>query len=197
MKRIVHAISFLAWFLLLNGSPTSAQSEVDDFSRQWVDYRDGEISLEFDQSPVLFALYAIEAKTGFQIMVPSSSNGRLLNLRLTRQPLEPAIRSLISTIGYQNFALLYDNSGRPSRAVVLNAPPPPIEVSNEAMKETASKQPLTTEQREKLEKDLSRWRELKEEERGKIKTRLKDLPESEERTKLITEYGRQMLEVER
>ena len=197
MKRSLNAMAFLACFLLLSASPTSGQSQPDDFYRQWVDYRDGEISLEFDQTPVLFALYAIEAKTGFQILVPSISNARLLNLRLTKQPLEPAIRSLISTIGYQNFALLYDDKGRPSRAVVLNAPPPPAKVSNEPMKEGASKQPLTIEERESLEKDLSRWRELKEEERRKVETRLKDLPEGEERTKLIAEYGRQVLEADR
>ena len=34
------------------------------------DYRDGEISLTFDQTPVPFALHAIHAKTGFQIVIP-------------------------------------------------------------------------------------------------------------------------------
>jgi hypothetical protein len=49
------------------------------------------------------------------------------------------------------------------------------------------------EQRDKLQKDLERWTELKQEERGRIEDRLKNLSASEEREQLVTEYGRQVL----
>jgi len=99
------------------------------------------------------------------------------------------MRSLISTIGYDNFALLYDNVGRPSSAVVLSAQP----IAAEAVKKDTSNQPLTAQEQEKLQKELARWRELKEDERSRIEARLKDLPPTEEREKLVGEYGRQVL----
>jgi hypothetical protein len=188
MKKSLPII-VLGAFVLLAGKSALGQSAADDFYAQWVDSRGGEISLDFDRIPVVFALHAIHAKTGFQIVIPSPSESRVVNLRLRRQPLEPAMRSLISTIGYDNFAFLYDNVGRPSRAVVLSAQPVPAE----AAKKDPAKQPLTAQEQEKLEKELARWRELKEDERSRIEARLKDLPPTEEREKLVGEYGRQVL----
>jgi hypothetical protein len=188
MKKSLPII-VLGAFLLLAGKSALGQSAADDFYAQWVDYRGGEISLDFDRIPIVFALHAIHAKTGFQIVIPSPSDSRVVNFRLQRQPLEPAMRSLISTIGYDNFAFLYDNVGRPSRAVVLSAQPVPAE----AAKKDPSKQPLSAQEQEKLEKELARWRELKEDERSRIEARLKDLPPTEEREKLVSEYGRQVL----
>jgi hypothetical protein len=52
---------------------------------------------------------------------------------------------------------------------------------------------LTAEERDKLMNDLQRWRELKEEERGRIEDRLKSLPASDDRDRLVREYGRQVL----
>lgn len=197
MKQILRVFFFLSVFVGLYVSHASGQADADEF-RRWVDYRDGEISLDFDRTPVEFALYAIQARTGFQIVMPQSSDARLLNLRLRRQPFEPAIRSLISTIGYENFAVLYDNTGRPSRAVVLNAQSVPVRMTiEEPAKTDASKAALSAEEKEKLHKDLSRWRELKPEDRSKIETRLKNLPAGEDREKLMSEYGRQVLELER
>ena len=193
MTKILQALSFLALFAGVSAHRASAQSDADEF-RQWVDYRDGEISLDFDGTPLAFALYAIQARTGFQIVIPTSSDARLLNLRLRRQPFEPAIRSLILTIGYENFALLYDDKGRPSRALVLNAQPVVVRTLDETAKPEPSRQPLSVEERDKLQQDLSRWRELKQEERSKIETRLKSLPANEERDRLMSEYGRQVLE---
>jgi hypothetical protein len=40
---------------------------------------------------------------------------------------------------------------------------------------------------------LARWRELKQEERGRIENRLKELEPSDERELLINEYGKQVL----
>ena len=54
-------------------------------------------------------------------------------------------------------------------------------------------QPLSTDERAKLQKELERWNELKQEERGRIEDRLKTLPESEEREQLVKAYGRQVL----
>lgn len=188
MKKSLPII-VLGAFLLWAGKSALGQSAADDFYAQWVDYSGGEISLDFDRIPVVFALHAIHAKTGFQIVIPSPSDSRVLNFRLRRQPLEPAMRSLISTIGYDNFALLYDNVGRPSRAVVLSTQP----IAAEAAKKDPSNQPLTAQEQEKLQKELARWRELKEDERSRIEARLKDLPPTEEREKLVGEYGRQVL----
>jgi hypothetical protein len=88
-----------------------------------VKYRDGEISVTFEQTPVVVALNVIEAWTGFQIIVPAAVENQLVNLRLNRLALEPAFRSLISSIGFSNFALMYDAHGRPQRAVVPGAAP--------------------------------------------------------------------------
>jgi len=165
-----------------------AQTGSEDFYRQWVDYRNGEISVDFDQTPVPFALHAIHAKTGFQIVIPSPGERGMVSLRLLRQPLEPAIRTLISTIGYRSFALLYDESGRPSRALVLQAKPAFANAAEETAKLT-----LTAEEHDKLQKDLARWQELQKEERSQIETRLKELEPSEEREQLIKEYGKQLL----
>lgn len=173
-------------------SPALAQTEAEDFYRPWVDYRNGEISVDFERTPINFALYAIQAKTGFQIVIPSASSAQLVNLRLQRQPLEPAVRSLISNIGYRNFAMLYDEQGRPRRAVVLSTQPEVVNVAAEPVKAEPAA-PLSKEERDNLQKGLEHWSELKEEERGRIEDRLKTLPESEEREQLVILYGRQRL----
>ena len=193
MKTCLRIIPGLAALILLVSESAIGQTTADEYYRQWVDYRDGEISVDFDQTPVVFALHAIHAKTGFQIVIPSPSQARVLNLRLQRQPLEPAIRSLISTIGYQSFALLYDERGRPSRALVLGAQPVPAKVSEAAAKSEPAKAALNAEEQDKLQKELTRWRELKQEERSRIENRLKELEPSEEREQLINEYGKQLL----
>lgn len=192
MKTYLRILPALAALILLSGESASGQTTEDEYYRQWVDFRDGEISVDFDQTPVVFALHAIHAKTGFQIVIPSPSQARVLNLRLRRQPLEPAIRSLISTIGYQNFALLYDASGRPNRAVVLGAQPVAAKLEEGAQTEP-SKQPLSAQEQVKLQQELTRWRELKQEERSRIEERLKDLPPSAGREQLVSEYGRRVL----
>src|SRR5437762_1197851 len=121
---------FLAFLAIFAGTPAFAQTSNDDVYREWVDYRDGEISVDFDQTPVQFALYAIHAETGA------------------------------------------------AAAVAKNEP---------------AAQPLSTDERAKLQKELERWNELKQEERGRIEDRLKTLPESEEREQLVKAYGRQVL----
>jgi len=193
MKTDSRIVALVATVLLLTCATAGAQTGAEDFYRQWVDYRNGEISVDFEQTPVPFALHAIHAKTGFQIVVPSASEARMVNLRLQRQPLEPAIRALISTIGYKSFALLYDASGRPSRAVVLNAQPAPAKSVDESVTDEPSKATLKAEEQEKLQKELARWRELKQEERSRIENRLKELEPSDEREQLINEYGKQIL----
>lgn len=187
--RIILGLALLLW----SSESALGQPTADEYYRQWVDYRDGEISVNFDRTPVVFALHAIHAKTGFQIVIPSPSQARELNLRLQRQPLEPAIRSLISTIGYRNFALLYDENGRPSRAVVLGSQPIVARPIEEPEKNESSKPSLAGDEQEKLEKELSRWPDLKQEERSRIEDRLKKMPPSAEREQLVSEYGRQVL----
>ena len=113
MKPLLKLGVLLAPLALSAVTPVFAQSDIDDFYRQWVDYRDGQISVAFEKTPLQFALHAIEARTGFQIVVPSTSEPQVVSVRFDRQPLEPAVRSLISTIGYRNFAMMYDENGRP------------------------------------------------------------------------------------
>jgi hypothetical protein len=173
-------------------SPSLAQNKDDDFYQPWVDYRNGEISVAFDRTPVQFALHAFHAKTGFQIIIPSTAETKFVNLRLARQQLEPAVRSIISNIGYSNFALMYDKIGRPNRAVVLGAQ---VETpqSTPAEKPDSTVAHLTAEERDKLMKELERWSDLNKEERGRIEDRLKSLPASDDRDQLVREYGQQVL----
>ncbi len=167
-----------------------AQSDVDELYRPWIDYRNGEISIAFEQTPVPFALHAFHARTGFQIVVPASAEPQLVSLRLNRQALEPAVRSLISTIGYSNFAVIYDDHGRPHRAVVLGEQPTPAVNTEQNLDGPL---PITLEERQQLKKDLDRWNDLKQEARGRIEDRLKTLPTSDDREILVREYGRQLL----
>lgn len=191
MKNFLKLAIFLAPLTMVSVAPVFAQTEVDEYYQQWIDYRNGEISVAFERTPVQFALHAFQARTGFQIVVPSTTEAKVVSLRLDRQPLEPAVRSLISTIGYRNFAVIYDETGRPHRAVVLGAQP----VADPAPVKTSelAAAPITIEEREQIKNDLDRWNDLKQEERGRIEDRLKALPSSEDREILVKEYGRQLL----
>jgi hypothetical protein len=191
MKLMLGSLSALVWLMAANTS--LAQNKEDDLYQPWVQVRDGEISITFDQTPVPFALYAIHAQTGFQIVIPASAQTKVINLRLPRQPLEPAVRSLISNIGYHNFALMYDAAGRPNRAVVLGAQVETPKNNAPAKQAEPPVIPLTADEREKLQKDLERWAEQTEDERDRIEARLKTLPASDEREQLVEEYDRQIL----
>jgi hypothetical protein len=189
-------IASIAGFLASVGIQGAvAQTSEEAFYPQWVEYRDDHISLAFDQIRVVDALDAIRQKTGFQFTLPSSADSKLLNLRLERSPLEPAVHSLLSNIGFRNFALIYDERGRPNRAVVLGSEVNRAAVVLGESSQTAEPvvQPLDPEERDTLQKGLERWGELKQEERGRIEDRLKTLPPSEEREQLVKEYGRKLL----
>jgi hypothetical protein len=88
---------------------------------------------------------------------------------------------------------MYDDHGRPHRAVVLGAQTQAEPATSTAAKSEATTQPLTADERDKLQKDLARWSDLKQEERGRLEDRLKNLPPSEEREQLVKEYGQQVL----
>jgi len=195
MKTRLLIISLLALCWISRLSPALAQTGPDDFYRPWVDYRNGAVSLAFNQTPIPFALSAIHATTGFQIVVPPASATKMVNLKLDHQPLEPAVRSLISSIVYKNFAFMYDEKGHPHRAVVLSTRPDVADARAAAAKIEPVVQPLSADERDKMQKDLERWSELKQEERGRIEDRLKNLPESDERDQLIKLYGTQILAV--
>lgn len=197
MKKFLPA-RWILLILLLMGKPVGAQEIADTYYQEWIEYRDGEISMAFDQTPVELALDAIWVRTGLQIIVPPASRKRLLSLQVDRTALEPAVRSFITHIGFKNFALMYDNDGRPNRAVVLTA------VSEEGNRRSSNDaqpaqtkepilQPLAVSEREKIQNELGRWSNLNGEERGRLEDRLKALPASEEREVLIAEYGRQLL----
>ncbi len=199
--RIGFLLALLAFFGV---KPAFSQGFEDFYYQPWVEYQDGEISVAFEQTPVEVAFRAIRQRTGFQIVLPPATRGQLLNLRLSRLPLEPAVRSLISSIGFRSFALMYDEEGRPARAVVLSARadnPGSREansgVASQSTNTQPASQPLTEEERNKLQKELERWNELKQEERGRIEDRLRTLPPSDEREQLVREYGRQVLGIKK
>jgi len=198
MNRTKKACFILATLMIWGAQPVQPQELENSFYQETVEYRDGEISVAFEQTPVVVALNVIEARTGFQIIVPAAVENQLVNLRLNRLPLEPAFRSLISSIGFSNFALMYDANGRPHRAVVLGVQPVAL-TSAEAKSDDAvpAGARLATGEREKLQRELERWSELKQEERGRIEDRLKSLPPSDEREQLLQEYGRQVLGVKK
>ena len=193
MKRISKIGTFLSLLAFLGIKPAYSQAVGETLFQQWVDYRDGEISVAFIQTPVPVALSAIRARTGFQIDIPPAGERNLVNLRLTRLPLEPAVRYVISSIGFKNFALMYDEKGLPKRAVVVGAHLDDHASSMSDGRDKPISLPLTAEERVKIQKDLERWNDLKREERGRIEDRLKSLPASEEREQLVKEYGRQLL----
>ena len=174
-------------------SPAYSQSNDNDFYRPWVDYRNGAISLAFERTPIPFALSALHATTGFQIVIPPASDKKLINLKITEQPLEPAVRSFITSIGYKNFAVMYDDKGHPNRAVVLAVRPENADESAVVAKSEPKAESLSPEEQDKLQKDLERWNDLKQEERGRIEDRLKNLPQSDERDQLLKTYGKQIL----
>ena len=88
-------------------------------------------------------------------------------------------------------SMMYDESGRPHRAVVIGAQPV-VDVAPVQTSEPVAA-PITLEERDQIKKELDRWNDLKKEERGKIEDRLKTLPLSEDREILVKEYGRQLL----
>ena len=191
MKLLLKLAVFLALLATVSVASVFAQTDAEDYYQQWIDYRNGEISVAFERTPVQFALQAFHARTGLQIVVPSNTEAKVVSLRLDRQPLEPAVRSLISTIGYRNYAVMYDESGRPHRAVVIGAQPVVDAVPVQNSEPAAA--PISLEERDQIKKELDRWNDLKKEERGKIEERLKTLPSSEDREILVKEYGRQLL----
>ena len=198
MNRTKKACFILATLMIWGAQPVQPQELENSIHEETVEFRDGEISVVFEQTPVVVALDVIKARTGFQIIVPAAVENQLVNLRLNRLPLEPAFRSLISSIGFSNFALMYDANGRPHRAVVLGVQPVAL-TSAEAKSDDAvpAGARLATGEREKLQRELERWSELKQEERGRIEDRLKSLPPSDEREQLLQEYGRQVLGVKK
>ena len=199
MKKL-SKIAFLAGVLACVGNQAAAAQTLEEaFYPQWVEFRDDHLSVAFDQIPVFVALQAIRQKTGFQFSLPSSADSKLLNFRLERSPLEPAVYSLLSNIGFRNFALIYDERGRPNRAVVLGTEVDEAARVLEDSSQTAEPvvQPLNSEERDTLQKELERWGELKQEERGRIEDRLKTLPPSEEREQLVKEYGRKLLGIKK
>jgi hypothetical protein len=171
------------------------QSTDDEPFREWVEYREGEISVTFRQVSVEFAVNAIHSRTGFQIVVPPEANSKTLSLYLKRVPIEIAMRSLISSIGFSSFAMTYDKAGKPLRAIVLEAQPAGGDAAPAEQKSTSESPPLTTVEKEQLSASLKRWNELSDEARGRVQDRLRSLPPSAEREDLIKEYGRRLLGV--
>ncbi|MDH3443004.1 MAG: hypothetical protein OEN50_03695 [Deltaproteobacteria bacterium] len=181
--------------MLIIVGPTSAYPQnADDVSfRQWVEFRNGEISATFNQIPVEVAVLAIHEKTGFQIVVPPEASGRTLNLSFRGLSLESAMRSLISSIGFRSFALMYDRRGQPLRAIVLEAQPDRAEFSDSRENVDIEIPPLTAEESDELNQTLTLWNDLKYEARGRIEDRLRSLPPSDNREELLKQYARQIL----
>ena len=193
MKCFAQVGFSLALLLFVGFGSAYPQSKVDESFREWVEYRDGEISVTFRQVSVEFAVNAIHARTGFQIVVPPEANSKTLSLYLRGIPIEVAMRSLISSIGYNSFAMTYDRAGRPIRAIILEARPAGDDTATLIQKPASESPPLTAEEKDQLSRDLKVWNDLKDDARGRIEGRLRSLAPSEEREELLREYGRQIL----
>lgn len=198
MNRPLNMAFFLA-LLTLGGVPSAfPQPAEEPISGRWVEFRNGQISLDFDQIPVYVALETIRAKTGVDIVLPPAVQHEFLNLQMSGLPLEPAVRSLLHYIGFKSFVLMYDSQGRPNRVVVLRTGVDKLgdletgssEASNSP---DATAQQVTSEERGRLLKELESWSERNVEERSRIEEDLKALPPSETREQLVQEYGRQVL----
>lgn len=176
----------------------SASAAAQSGSEQRVDYRDGKLSVSFEQFPVDAAINLIQARTGLQIILPSNTKAQTVSLQLSQLPIEPALRLFVYAIGFRGFALLYDEKERPYRAMV-------IETRSEERSDLitarnnseSSSQPLTPEEKDRLQKQLELWNDLRSEARGRIEDRLKALPPSAERDDLVREYGRQILGIKK
>jgi hypothetical protein len=189
--KMVAQVGMALGLLIVATSAVAAQGSSEDPYREWVEYHDGEISVTFRQVPLEFAVAAIQARTGFQIIVPAEASSKTLSLYLKKVPIEVAMRSLIAAIGFNSFAMTYDKAGRPIRAIVLEARPVEIETAPVAQKSGES--PLPPADKEQLIASLERWNELSEEARGRIQERLRALPPSGDRDELIKGYARQLL----
>jgi hypothetical protein len=188
--------------VFLSVRPTFAQLAEDPFYRERVEYQDGKLSVDFDQTPLEVALNAIQVKAGVQIIIPPVTEHKLLNLRLSQLPLEPAVRFLIASIGFRSFALMYDEKGHPERAVVLAIQPQVSAVratdsTVDSRRAEPAVEPLTAEERAQLQNELERWSELKQEDRSRIEHRLRGLSPSEDREQLLKEYARQLLGIKK
>lgn len=182
--------------------PAFAQVVDDLLYRERVEYQDGKLSFDFDQTPLEVALNAIHAKAGVQIIIPPAPEHKLLNLQLSQLPIEPAVRFLIASIGFRSFALMYDEKGLPRRAVVLAARPetrmvPPADTKVDTRSVEAPLEDLTPEARTQMQQELERWGELKQEDRSRIEHRLKGLSPSDDREQLLKEYARQLLGIKK
>jgi Protein of unknown function (DUF3106) len=187
---------------LVPAGPAFAQVVDDLLYRERVEYQDGKVSFDFDQTPLEVALNAIHAKAGVQIIIPPAPEHKLLNLQLSQLPLEPAVRFLIASIGFRSFALMYDEKGLPRRAVVLAPRPeartaPLADTKVDTRSVEAPLEDLTPEERTQMQQELERWAELKQEDRSRIEHRLKGLSPSEDREQLLKEYARQLLGIKK
>jgi type II secretory pathway component HofQ len=194
VKNLSGTAYFLGFLIYFLSTPAAAQTPAE----QQVDYRDGKISMSFEQFPVEAAINAIRERTGLQIVLPHSSKNQLLSLQLNQSPIEPAVRLLVNSIGFRAFALLYDEKGQPYRAVVLDSQSED-QANESAMSKSADAlvQPLTPEERDRLQKQLELWSDLRSDARAKIEERLKSLPASTERDDLVREYGQQILGIKK
>jgi hypothetical protein len=195
-------IGLLLALVFVSVGPAFAQGVEDPFYRERVEYQDGKLSVDFDQTPLEVALNAIEIKAGVQIVIPPVTEHKLLNLRVNQLPLEPAVRFLIASIGFKSFALMYDEKGLPRRAVVLAARPeariaPLADSKVDPRSVEAPVENLTAEERTELQQELERWGDLKQEDRSRIEHRLKRLSPSEDREQLLKEYARQLLGIKK
>lgn len=193
MKTSFKKAGVLVFLSLLFSTPSLAQTATG----QRVDYRDGKLSVSFEQYPVDAAINLIQARTGLQIVLPANAKAQLISLQLSQLPIEPALRLFVYAIGFRGFALLYDEKERPYRAMVIETRPEDRSEIITARNNEPSTQPLTPEEKDRLQKQLELWSDLRSEARGRIEDRLKSLPPSTERDDLVREYGRQILGIKK
>lgn len=108
--------ALLIWGAILLFLPGTGQGAM---SNVWVKYRNGKLSMAFDQTPIEVALEAVRAKTGIRVNLPEDTRGKLLSVRVHPLPLEEAMCRLLWALGLDSFALLYDKNGQAQYLIVL------------------------------------------------------------------------------
>jgi hypothetical protein len=187
MRTLGRELLFAIWIAAASCALARAAEE------EAVRYENGELTVSFVEVPLYLAVETIRFRTGLEIVFPGALGTTLLTFRVKQLPLEPAVRSLFSTIGVRSFAFVYDGEGRPSQAVVLASLPEERRSHERAADASGGGSELSAEEVETLLKQLERWGEIGPEERKRLEERLKTIPPSDLRDRFLKEYARQVL----
>jgi hypothetical protein len=180
-------------------APAPPALATDDFypNQQFVKYEKDSVSLAFTNLRAAEAAYLMRSTTGIAITLPTSTQTKLINLRLERAKVDHAVRSLLTALDLNNAFLLYDRDGRLTGVIALETAVETVSTPEPTRQEkrNATYRDLTVKEFDSMLRDLGRWTELSAHEQRTIHGRLKTIAPSKVRDQLIKEYVRKVLEV--